>query len=132
MNRIPQDFEDLLTSKKAFAHLATMNADGWPQVTPMWFDYDGTHIIFNSALGRLKDRNLRRDPRVVFAIQDPENPYRYIQMRGRVIEITEEGADASIDRLAHKYLGLDRYPFAQPGEKRVMYRVEIAKVQTKS
>jgi PPOX class probable F420-dependent enzyme len=120
---IPQQYLDLF-QKKAFAHLATLMADGWPQVTPVWCDFDGTHVRINSAKGRVKDRNIRRDPRVTLEVQDPDNPYRYLQVRGRVVEITEEGADAHIDSLAKKYLGVDKYPYRQPGETRVIYKIE--------
>ncbi|MEK7205081.1 MAG: PPOX class F420-dependent oxidoreductase, partial [candidate division NC10 bacterium] len=104
---IPQQFRDLLT-KKAFASLATVMADGSPQVTPVWFDFDGTHLRVNSAKGRVKDRNMRRNGRVALSIMDPENPYRHLAIRGRVEEITEAGADAHIDSLSKKYLGQDR------------------------
>jgi PPOX class probable F420-dependent enzyme len=124
---IPKEFSDLF-QKKAFAHLATVMADGSPQVTPVWFDYDGQHLIVNSAKGRIKDRNIRRDPRVAVSILDPDNPYRYIQIRGRVVEITEEGANASIDALAKKYLGVDRYPYRRDGEQRVIYRIALESV----
>jgi len=115
-------YKDLL-EKKAFAHLATVGPDGAPQVTPVWIDYDGRYIRFNTAKGRVKVRNLARNPRVALSIQDPDNPYRYVQIRGRVVEATEQGADAHIDALAKKYLGQDRYPFRQPGEERVIVRV---------
>src|SRR5262245_54154952 len=95
---IPQSYLDLF-QKKAFAHLATLMRDGSPQVTPVWCDFDGTHVRINSAKGRVKDRNMRREPRVSIEIQDPDNPYRYLTVHGRVIEITEEGADAHIDSL---------------------------------
>ena len=120
---LPQQYLDLF-QKKAFAHLSTLMADGWPQVTPVWCDFDGTHVRINSAKGRVKDRNMRRDPRVTLEVQDPENPYRYLQVRGRVVEITEVGADAHIDSLAKKYLGVDKYPYRQPGETRVIYKIE--------
>ena len=84
--------------------------DGAPQVTPVWIDHDGHHIRFNTARGRVKDKNLERNPKIALSIQDPENPYRYIQVRGRVVEVTEKGADEHIDALAKKYLGQDRYP----------------------
>ncbi len=126
---IPQGFRDLL-EKKAFAHLATIMPDGSPQVTPVWFDYSGGSVRINSAKGRVKDRNMRRTRRVALAIQDPENPYRYLGIRGRVEEITEEGADAHIDALARKYLGQDRYPYRQAGEVRVIYRVQPERVWT--
>ena len=128
MAMIPEQYRDLFT-KKAFAHLATVGADGAPQVTPVWIDFDGTHVRFNTAKGRVKVRNLARNPRVALSIQDPDNPYRYVQVRGRVVEATEKGADAHIDALAKKYLGQDKYPFRQPGEVRVMYKVLPERVQ---
>lgn len=124
---IPRDYLDLF-EKPAFAHLATLMKDGSPQVTPVWIDYDGKHILFNSALGRVKDKNVRRDPRVAMSIQDPQNPYRYLQIRGRVVSITQDGADEHINMLARKYLGKPEYPYRQPGEVRVLYRVEPEKV----
>jgi PPOX class probable F420-dependent enzyme len=126
---IPETFRDLLT-KKTFAHLATIMSDGSPQVTPVWFDFDGTHVRINSAKGRVKDKNMRRNGRIALAIQDPENPYRYLAVRGRVEEITEAGADAHIDSLAKKYLGQDRYPYRQPGEVRVIYRIRPERVSS--
>ncbi|HXW90630.1 MAG TPA: PPOX class F420-dependent oxidoreductase [Terriglobales bacterium] len=119
---IPEKYRDLF-NKRAFAALGTLMPDGRPQVTPVWVDLEGDRVIFNSAKGRQKDRNVRRDPRVAMAIVDPDNPYRYLEIRGRVTEITEEGADAHIDKLAKKYLGVDKYPYRQKGEKRVMYKV---------
>lgn len=127
--RIPQQYSDLL-QKRAFAHLATLMPDGQPQVTPVWLDFDGNHIRINSAKGRVKDRNMRRDPRVTLTLQDPDNPYRYLEVRGRVIEIAEDGADAHIDSLAKKYLGVDTYPYRRPGESRVIYKVEPLHVST--
>jgi PPOX class probable F420-dependent enzyme len=124
--QLPEKYADLL-QKKAFANLGTLNSDGSPQVTPVWVDYDGKHVRVNSALGRQKDKNIRRDPRVALAIQDPENPYRYLEIRGKVIETTEKGADDHINSLAKKYLGKDVYPFRQPGEKRVLYKIEPTK-----
>lgn len=129
MAEIPEKYRDLF-QKKAFAHLATIGADGSPQVTPVWVDFDGSHIRFNTAKGRVKDKNLRRNPKVALAIQDPDNPYRYIQVKGRVAEITEKGADAHIDSLAKKYIDQDRYPYRQPGEVRVLYKILPEKVQT--
>ena len=126
---IPQQFRDLLT-KKAFASLATVMADGSPQVTPVWFDFDGTHLRVNSAKGRVKDRNMRRNGRVALSILDPENPYRHVAIRGRVEEITEAGADAHIDSLSKRYLGKDRYPNRRPGEVRVIYRIRPERVST--
>jgi PPOX class probable F420-dependent enzyme len=120
---IPEQYLDLF-EKRAFAHLATLMPDGRPQVTPVWCDYDGTYVRVNSARGRQKDKNMRRDPRVALSLQDPENPYRYLEIRGRVTEITEEGADAHIDSLAKKYLGVEKYPYRGPDEVRVMYKIE--------
>jgi PPOX class probable F420-dependent enzyme len=125
MAEIPEKFRDLFDyDKKAFAHVATLMPDGTPQVTPVWVDYDGTHIIINSARGRQKDKNLRRSPNVSLSIQDPGNPYRYLEVRGPVVEITEEGADEHIDKMAKKYMGVDRYPGRGPGEVRVIYKIE--------
>ena len=121
-NNIPETYRDLF-QKQAFAHLATLMPDGTPQVTPVWCDYDGTHIRINSAKGRVKDRNMRLNPQVALEIMDPDNPYRYLSVRGRVTEITENGADAHIDSLAKKYLGRERYPWRKAGEVRVLYKI---------
>ena len=126
---IPDQFKDLF-SKVAFAHLATLMPDGSPQVTPVWCDFDGTNVRVNSAKGRVKDKNMRRDKKVALSVQDPENPYRYLAMSGEVAEITEEGADAHIDSLAKKYLGKDKYPFRGPGEVRVIYKIRPVNVHT--
>ena len=121
---IPEKFRDLLDlNKKTFASLATLMPDGRPQVTPVWCDYDGTHVLVNTAKGRAKDRNMRRDGRVSLALIDPNNPYRYLEVRGRVVDITEEGADAHIDKMAKKYLGADKYPNRRPGEVRVLFKI---------
>lgn len=122
-----EQYRDLF-DKRAFAHLATLMPDGSPQVTPVWVDFDGAHIIVNTARGRQKDRNLRQDGRVAIEIQDPDNPYRYVEIRGRVAEITEQGADESIDRLAFKYTGSPTYQFRRPGEQRVIYKIKPEKV----
>ena len=124
MASIPDSYLDLLQQKQAFANLATIMADGSPQVTPVWFDYTGRIIRVNTAKGRVKSRTLRPGAFIALAIMDPENPYRYVQIRGRVARAVEEGADAHIDSLAKKYLGKDTYPFRQPGEVRVMYEIE--------
>ncbi len=121
-------YRDIL-DKKGFAHLATLGADGRPQVTPVWVDFDGSHVRINTARGRVKDRNLTANPRVALSVQDPDNPYRYVQIRGRVAEMTEQGADAHIDSLAKKYLGQDRYPYRKPGEKRVLVKIVPEPVQ---
>lgn len=129
IDKIPEAFRDIL-DKRGFAQLATLMQDGGPQVTPVWFDYDADHIRINSAKGRLKDRNMRRDKRVALSIQDPANAYRHISIRGAVVEITENGADAHIDALAKKYLDKDRYPFRAPGEVRVLYKIRPDRVST--
>jgi PPOX class probable F420-dependent enzyme len=120
---IPEKFADLF-QKKAFGNLATLNVDGSPQVTPVWCDWDGKHVLVNSAKGRRKDRNMRRDGRVALALSDPDNPYRYLEIRGKVVEVTEQGADEHINKMAKKYLGEEVYPYRQPGEVRVLYRIE--------
>jgi PPOX class probable F420-dependent enzyme len=114
--------------KKAFCYVATVGKDGTPQVTPVWCEFDGTHIVFNTARGRVKDTNLGRNPKVTLAAADPENPYRYVQVKGRVAEITEHGADPHIDKMAKKYIGQDVYPYRQPGEQRVILRIAPDKV----
>jgi PPOX class probable F420-dependent enzyme len=119
---IPDKYVDLF-NKRAFASLATLMPDGRPQVTPVWCDYDGSHVLINSAKGRRKDQNMRRDARVSLAVIDPDNPYRYLEIRGQVVEITEDGAANHIDKMAKKYLGVDKYPYAQPGEIRVLYKI---------
>ena len=115
---------DLLTEKKAFANLATLMPDGSPQVTPVWVDYKGGLVRVNTAKGRVKARNMKEGAPVALAIMDPDDAYRYIQVRGRVTRSTEQGADAHIDQLAKKYLGRDKYPYAKPGEVRVIYEIE--------
>jgi PPOX class probable F420-dependent enzyme len=127
--QVPDKYADLF-KKKAFANLGTLMKDGSPQVTPVWCDYDGKHVRVNSALGRVKDKNIRRDPRVSLAIQDPENPYRYMEIRGKVVEITQNGADDHINSLSQKYLGNPVYPYRQPGEVRVLYKIEPEKVSS--
>lgn len=124
--QIPAEYLDLF-EKKAFAHLATLMPDGSPQVTPVWCDFDGTHVIVNSARGRQKDKNMTRDAKVALSMTDPENPYRYLEVRGTVTEITEEGADAHIDKLARKYMGVDSYPYRTPNEARVIYKITPTK-----
>jgi PPOX class probable F420-dependent enzyme len=120
--KVPESFRNLF-EKRAFAYLATLMPDGTPQLTPLWVDYDGTHILVNSAKGRVKDRNMRKRPAVAIVIQDPDNPYRYLGVRGRVVEIDEEHADAHIDKMAKKYLSLNRFPHRRPGMVRRIYKI---------
>jgi|SRR5579863_2569575 len=126
---IPEAYLDLLNKKVAFANVATVLKDGSPQVTPVWFDYTGGKIRINTERRRVKARTLKVGGPVAIAIMDPDNPYRYLQIRGRVASMTEKGADAHIDSLAKKYLGKDKYPFTQPGDVRVMYEVEPTSAQ---
>jgi len=130
MPTIPELFTDVLSrEKKAFAFLALVMKDGTPHVTPVWFDYDGTHIVVNTARGRVKDKILRKHPRVALAIQDPANPYRYIQIRGKVVAETEEGGYEQICALNDKYHGNRNYP-KRPGEVRVTYKILPEKCTT--
>jgi len=120
---IPERLKDLLArDKKAFACLALVKSDGTPQVTPIWFDYDGTLFIFNTSRGRVKDRIMHRHPAVAFVILDPNDSYRYLQVRGKVVEETEEGANDEICDLNLKYHGNRNYPL-RPGMVRVTYKV---------
>lgn len=126
---IPESFADIL-DKKTFVHLATRGKDGNPQVSPVWVDREGPYIIVNSAKGRVKDRNIRRHDRVALSATDPDDPYRALMIRGRVVKISEESADAHIDKMAKKYLGKDKYPFRSSTETRVKYFIEPLQVAT--
>lgn len=130
MAEIPAAFMDLMTQKAPLAHLATLQPDGSPQVTPVWFDYTNGVIRVNTAKGRVKARNMSVGSKVALSIVDPDNIYRHIQIRGTVSKQTEAGADAHIDSLAKKYLGKDTYPFRQPGEVRVMYEITPSHTHT--
>lgn len=128
---IPESHRDLLRDDvKAYAFLATLMPDGSPQVTPVWFDTDGDLIRINTASGRTKDRNMTARPRVALAILDPADPYRYLQVRGTVVEASEQGAAEHIDRLAGKYTGEARYRWSTPGMVRVIYWVRPEAVNT--
>jgi len=118
----PKNYLDLVQDQsKALLYLATEMPDGSPQVTPVWFSFDGEYILINTAEGRMKERNMKRRPRVAMAIQDPEDPYRYLGMRGEVESYTNEGADEHINALSLRYKGI---PFALPaGQKRIIFRV---------
>lgn len=131
MKNIPESFQDLFSDQtKAFLFLATTMEDGSPQVTPVWFDTDGEYLRINTAKGRIKDRNIRSRPRVAVAVMDPQNPYRYIQLRGEVTEITEVGAREHINSLSKKYTGNADFS-VQPGETRVLYKIKINNASTK-
>lgn len=123
MKNFPQSHQDLIRDEaRAFAYLATLMPDGSPQLTPLWFNTDGDYILINSAKGRVKDRNMRARPRVALLITDPRDPFhRYVQIRGRVVEVTEEGALAHINSLSLKYRQEPWTPVE--GQTRVVYRV---------
>lgn len=124
---IPVDFLDMF-QKCAFAQLATVMPDGSPQVTPVWVDYDGKYVIVNTSQGRQKERNVRRDGRVAISMQDPDDAYRWMMIRGRVVEVTPEGGVDHINKMAKKYRGLDKYPWLAPGEVRVILKIKPEKV----
>jgi anthraniloyl-CoA monooxygenase len=128
---VPPAFVDLF-ARPAIGHLATLMPDGSPHVTPVWVDYDGRHVLVNSAAGRQKDLNMERRRRVALEIPDPDNPNRYLAIRGTVVDVAEDGADQHLDRLARRYLGRDRYPdsYRFPGERRRIYRIAPDRVST--
>ena len=130
MAEIPVAYHDLLTTKVAFAHLATIMPDGSPQVTPVWFDVSNGKIRVNTAKGRVKARNMAEGARVALSILDPDNAYRYVQVRGQVTRVTEDGGVAHIDSLAKKYLGKDVYPWHNARDIRTIYEIEPVSVQT--
>ena len=127
MAKIPPSHRDLF-EKRAFAHLATVMPDGSPQVTPVWVDYDGQYVLVNTAKGRQKARNVERDAKVALDILDPDDPYRWLAVRGQVAEVTEEGADEHIDKLAQRYRGVAKYPFRRPDEQRIIIKIAPARV----
>jgi PPOX class probable F420-dependent enzyme len=125
MTQIPQKMQDLLKDEtKAFAVLATIMEDGSPQATPVWFSWDGENLLINSASGRTKDRNMQRDRRIALTILDPNNPYRFLQVRGELSEITTEGARDHINQLSAKYTGNPVYQSGASDEQRVIYRLK--------
>jgi PPOX class probable F420-dependent enzyme len=127
MAEIPAEARHLFEGKN-FAHVATINPDGSPQVSPVWVGIEGDTVTFNTAAGRVKPRNLERDERVAVSIIDQENPYENILIQGRVSEITEDGADEEIDALAKRYMDVDEYPYRQPGEVRLIVRIAPERV----
>lgn len=130
MKNIPDKFQVLFKDEtKAFLFLATTMDDGSPQVTPVWFNTDGEFILVNSAKGRTKDRNMRARPKIAVAIMDPADPYRYIQLRGEVVEIIEEGAREHINALSLKYRGDPVYS-GPPEQQRVIYKIKISNMST--
>ncbi|CAN5571273.1 PPOX class F420-dependent oxidoreductase [soil metagenome] len=120
---IPDSHRDLLESK-ALAHVATIGPDGEPQANPVWFGWDGKHLKFSQTTTRQKAKNLDRDPRIALSIVDPENPYRYLEVRGKQVRVDADPDKAFIDEMSNKYMGVEKYPWNQPGEHRVVIVVE--------
>ena len=113
---------------KNLVSLATLMEDGSPHVTPVWVDIEGNTILINTAVGRVKEKNLKRDKRVALSIFDHQNPYHMVSIRGIVTDITTQGADEHIDKLAKKYFGLDKYPYHSPDEKRIIVKIKPEKI----
>ncbi len=126
-NQIPDSHRELF-EKPVIANLATMMPNGQPQVNPVWCDYDGIYVRVNSSKGRVKDKNMRERPQVTLLLINPESVWHWIEVRGMVEEITEEGADAHIDALAQKYLGVNKFPYRRPDQVRVMYKIRPTRV----
>jgi PPOX class probable F420-dependent enzyme len=127
MAAIPDEAKHLFENKD-FAHVATVNQDGSPQVSAVWVASDGDLITFNTAEGRVKTDNLHRDERVAISIHAQDNPYENLIVQGKVVEMTQDGADDDIDALAKRYLDADSYPYRQPDEQRVIVKIEPQKV----
>ena len=123
---LPQSVKKLLQDK-AYGHVVTFNTQGHPQLTMVWTDVDGDEVLFNTSEGRRKSRNLRRDPRIIVSVQDRNDPQAYAVFHGKG-RVTETGADAHIDKLAKRFLGTDKYPFRQPGEKRLIVRISVDRI----
>ena len=123
---LPQSVKKIVQDK-AYGHVITFNADGKPQVTMVWMDVEGDEVLFNTAEGRLKPKNLRRDHRVIISVQDRNDPQSYMVFHGKA-SVTEAGADEHIDKLAKRFLGADKYPFRRPGEKRLAVRVKVDRI----
>jgi PPOX class probable F420-dependent enzyme len=126
---VPESHADLLEST-ALAHVATLGPNGEPQVNPVWFGWDGRYLSFSQTTSRQKFRNLGRDPRIALSIVDPQNPYRYVEIRGEVVRVEPDPNKAFIDQMAQKYLGTERYPWVQPGEERVVIVVDPVRTTT--
>lgn len=120
---IPEKYADLLESN-ALVHIATIGPNGEPQNNPVWFGWDGQHVLISQTKGRQKFRNVQRNPRVALSIVDPANPYRYLEIRGSVVRIDEDPDRAFINSMAKKYIGQDVYPWHQPGDERVVLVIE--------
>lgn len=123
MSAIPHDLEDILT-KRAFAHIATIGPQGEPQSNPVWVDWDGEHIKFSQTTTRQKYRNIQRDARIAVSALDPDQPYRYLEVRGKVVRVDDDPDNAFINKMAKKYMDADEYPYHQPGDQRIVLHVE--------
>ena len=119
MTVIPESHADIL-DKASFWHIATVGPDGELQSTPVWADRDGDHVKFSLTKGRQKYENLTANPSIALSAIDPDNPYRYLEIRGTVVRVDDDGTNAFIDSMAKKYMGVDEYPFHQPGDERVV------------
>lgn len=117
-----------LFKEKNIAFVASLMNDGSPQITPVWIDYDGQFLLINTAEGRTKQKNFARDQRIAISVMDQSNPYNVVTIRGKVVEQTTNGADEHVDRLAKKYLGVDKYPFRAPDEKRIILKIKPEKI----
>ena|ERR1051326_310976 len=122
LKQVTPEVEKLFKDKN-FASFATLMEDGSPQVTPVWIDYDNGDILINTAEGRTKTRNVSKNPKVAVSVTDSSNPYTMVSVRGRIVEQTNQGADEHIDKMAKKYLGMDKYPFRAPGESRILLKI---------
>ena len=128
-NKITDPSVRKLFEGKNFVFISSIMRDGSPQVTPMWVDIENGNILVNTAIGRIKHKNISRDPRVALAIADQNNPYDMVTVRGRTIEqLTGDAAEEHIDKMAKKYIGKDKYPFRSPGEKRVILKIKPEKI----
>jgi PPOX class probable F420-dependent enzyme len=123
---LPQSVKKIMEDK-AYGHVVTLGAGGKPQVTMVWMDVDGDEVLFNTAEGRIKPKNLRADPRIVISVQDRNDPQSHLVFHGKAT-VAEAGADDHIDKLAKRFLGVDKYPFRRPGEKRLIVRVKVDRI----
>jgi PPOX class probable F420-dependent enzyme len=126
-NQITEPVAKLLEGRN-LAFVATLMKDGWPQITPTWVDIEDGKILVNTAEGRLKQKNLSRDARIAISVADQNNPYHMVTVRGRVVEQTNAGADEHVDKLAKKYLGVEKYPLHSPNEKRIIIKIKPERI----
>jgi PPOX class probable F420-dependent enzyme len=126
-NQITEPVAKLLEGRN-LAFVATLMKDGWPQITPTWVDIEDGKILVNTAEGRLKQKNISRDGRIAISVADQNNPYHMVTVRGRVVEQTNAGADEHVDKLAKKYLGVEKYPLHSPNEKRIIIKIKPERI----